>query len=353
MRQVVSAVSFMALMAAPGLALADPVVTALAANAPVSGEAVSDAGSVRVAGLDGAHNGAAGPVSERQGEGAGGLAVIATDLVTAAADIAGVDVGATAAAASTGNVTDATGGSRQATVSDSFNAFDGIAIVQQDTGSASALAAATAVASGAVDGPVDGAASASGSVAGNESISTGGERATLVADAWADASGIVTLQQNTGDGSVLSAATAVLLDDEDTAPSTVALSSLTQGSVTDAVAMTAGGTRTNDITDAFNGFSGIVTIQQNTGDNAVLAAATAVSPGAGEGLGAATLSSAALGATVSGNTTMAANLNGIVTASYTNSISNAFNDASGIITVQQNNGANSVLQSAITVAGRY
>ena len=57
---------------------------------------------------------------------------------------------------------------------------------------------------------------------------------------------------------------------------------------------------------------------------------------------------AALSATVTGNTAIVNATIG-VDPGYLNRVTNSFNGARGVITVQQNNGVNNVIQSAVTV----
>ena len=96
-------------------------------------------------------------------------------------------------------------------------------------------------------------------------------------------------------------------------------------------------------------------MQQNNGDNNVMGASNAVAVdvnggGGANGFGAA-MSLAALSASVSGNTTI---VNGTsVNPGYLNSITSSFDGASGVMTVQQNNGSNNAIQSAISVTANF
>lgn len=350
MRQIcaIGALAMTAIIAAAGglPARADPLISANVTVPPVSGQTIADTGGVRTLSIASQHNGGTGDLTLPQSAGTGAYD---RRLETASVDLTGVTIEAEADAASSGNMTTATDATRAAAITDSFNGYDGAVIVQQDTGSASALAAATAVGGGPLTGPLAAGAQVTAAVEDNATASSGGTRSNGISQSWNDdARGVVTVQQNNGDASVLGAATAVLLDAAGTAPTHATLSSNAQATLTGNSAVVSGGSSQNRVEAAFNGFAGIATIQQNNGVNALLSAATAAAPGAG----APTLSTAALGAVVSGNTSMVSNL-ALTSGSYSNIITNAFNGARGVITVQQNNGANSVLQSAITVSARY
>lgn len=106
---------------------------------------------------------------------------------------------------------------------------------------------------------------------------------------------------------------------------------------------------TNTLDQAYQGAVGISVVQQNNGDNNFLGAAVSVieSPETMTGLGAAT-SSTVLNTVVSGNSSAFTSINGIPV--LTNIISGAFNGASGVMLIQQNNGNNNVISAAISVA---
>jgi hypothetical protein len=63
------------------------------------------------------------------------------------------------------------------------------------------------------------------------------------------------------------------------------------------------------------------------------------------------VSLAALGASVSGNTTVVNATS--VNPGYRNTISASFLQAAGVFTVQQNNGSNNAIQSAISVVANF
>ncbi|NQV20362.1 MAG: hypothetical protein HQ511_02985 [Rhodospirillales bacterium] len=101
------------------------------------------------------------------------------------------------------------------------------------------------------------------------------------------------------------------------------------------------------IEEAMNGTQGVMTLQQNNGDNNVMGASTdVVATTELPGFGPAA-STSSLSATVSGNTATWDVDGGSSTLS--NTVLDAFTGAAGVMTVQQNNGNNNAMGSAVTV----
>ncbi len=106
--------------------------------------------------------------------------------------------------------------------------------------------------------------------------------------------------------------------------------------------------RRNTVHDSYDGASGVMTLQQNSGDNNVMGASTSVvSSEDGAGFGPSALSSSALSATVASNTTIVAPTNG--SGGFSNSITDSYNGASGVVVTQQNTGNHNAIQSAVSV----
>jgi len=105
--------------------------------------------------------------------------------------------------------------------------------------------------------------------------------------------------------------------------------------------------RSNSLDGGFDGASGVSVVQQNNGDNNLINAAVSVVD-LSEVVGSSIPSASAMISTaVSGNS-----------ATYdggqlllSNVISNAFNGASGVMIVQQNNGSNNAISAAVSVSG--
>ncbi len=107
--------------------------------------------------------------------------------------------------------------------------------------------------------------------------------------------------------------------------------------------------RVNTIANrSFNNAHGVMTVQQNNGDNNVMGAsnAVAIDHNGANGWGAG-LSVAALNAVVTGNTSVISSTSAL--PGYQNTVVSSFTGASGVMTVQQNNGNNNAIQSAISV----
>jgi hypothetical protein len=228
---------------------------------------------------------------------------------------------------------------------------DGIYTVQQNNGDNNAISASTALAADIntaddIDAVVDNEAKTVTKVGTSTATDDFTGRVNTLNDgAFEDAAGIVTVQQNNGDNNAIAAATGVVanIDTGFRFGKAVTADATGDAEVTGNTATTTSVYRNNTVDDAMNGIQGVVTVQQNNGDNNSISAANDVvvsteMPGFGPAA-----SSATLGATVSGNTSTI-NVGSVLANTQTGS----FAGASGLITVQQNNGNNNVLGSAIT-----
>ena len=238
---------------------------------------------------------------------------------------------------------------------------DGVFTIQQNNGDGNNVAAATGVAAnidsaGDIDSTFDNNASTTGTVKGEGRFDGAldlwaNRHNTVKAPIFTDASGIITVQQNNGNNNVMGSAVGVVANvntekrfgeggavADSSGDATVDGNGSISTSFTD---------RLNDIQGAFSGTQGVMTVQQNNGDNNVMGAATDVVattelPGFGPAASTATL-----GATVSNN--FALNTGTVGAPGYSNVVVDAFTGASGVMTVQQNNGNNSAIQSAVSV----
>jgi hypothetical protein len=249
-------------------------------------------------------------------------------------------------------------------IRDSFNQFAGVATVQQNNGDNNVIGAATAVVANVNSGDkTDFALGLAGSLAfvknNNASEPSGANRDNLINPSFRGAQGVITVQQNNGNNNVMGVANAVVWNENNISDTSAELAanaalgfaavegnSATDHANTDRVNTIHGG--------SFNGARGVMTVQQNNGDNNAITASTAVATdingGGGVGFGPA-VSLAALGASVSGNTTVVNATS--VNPGYRNTISASFLQAAGVFTVQQNNGSNNAIQSAISVVANF
>lgn len=274
-------------------------------------------------------------------EGAGQLAV---NLEAAAAELA-VEIGGE------GGGYDRT----NALIDNSFDHADGVFTVQQNNGDNNAMGAATAVVAN-VDSHddtdlVESAAGNQGAVAAAIAIDGNGHRGNSVENSFDFSSGVSTTQQNNGNNNVLQASNAVVanLDSDGDEPQAVFNQTAGEALVITNQAVTGEfSERHNGVHQSYDGASGVMTLQQNNGDNNVMGAATnVVAEQGGAGFGPSALSSAALSATVAGNVTLVAPSAG--SGGFSNAITSSFEGASGVIVTQQNNGSNNAIQSAVTV----
>ncbi len=248
-------------------------------------------------------------------------------------------------------------------INPSFNGYEGIATVQQNNGDNNMMGAATAVVANVgshenTDVVNWSTASNEGMVSGVETRDWASNRGNTVTNSFGNAAGVLTVQQNNGSQNVIQAANAVVanLGSADHTANRASNAAYGNAEVTENWAIaTEFVDRTNSVSGgAFNGAAGIMTLQQNNGDNNVMGSANAVivddSGGGGLGFGPAS-SMAALGATVSGNTSIVEPTVGA--PGFLNTVSGSFMGAAGVMVVQQNNGNNNAIQSAISVVANY
>lgn len=126
----------------------------------------------------------------------------------------------------------------------------------------------------------------------------------------------------------------------------IALAQIT-GSVSGNTATVTGPvTRSNIIENDFDSALGVSVVQQNNGENNLISAAVSIAD-MSDTVPAFASSTTGISTTVSGNTSSF--IGGSVILS--NVISGAFNGASGIMIVQQNNGSNNAISAAVSVSG--
>jgi len=238
---------------------------------------------------------------------------------------------------------------------DSFDDAEGVMTVQQNNGDNNALGSATAVVANIeseddTDLVLSGAGN-QGAVAGVLAEDGDGHRNNTVEYSFDRSSGISTTQQNNGNNNVMQAATAVVanIDSGDEDPQGVVNQAAGEALVI--VNQSLSGEmseRRNTVHDSYDGASGVMTLQQNSGDNNVMGASTSVvSSDGGAGFGPSALSSSALSATVASNTTVVMPTTG--SGGFSNSISDSYNGASGVVVTQQNTGNHNAIQSAVSV----
>ncbi len=299
---------------------------------------VGDPGQVRPNNTVGSYNSASGIAQVQQNQGSANAMSIATAVQV------GVNVGGPATASATvnsnvgSNTTDQTNGTRTNDVTNSFDDFSGIASVQQNTGDHNEMGIANAV-QASITGATSSTATATANSAvdGNEAFQSAGTRDNDITDSFDGASGVANVQQNNGSQNAISAVNAVQ-------------ATLTGSGSADAFAIVdsdvnednstsqTNGSRSNDIIDSFDPFAGIVTVQQNNGDQNAIGVANAVQASIG-GSGPST-SDAQVDLDVVYNT--ASQTNG----TRDNDITRSFNGASGVATVQQNNGDQNAIGAA-------
>lgn len=196
------------------------------------------------------------------------------------------------------------------------------------------------------------------SVSGNTVTGDIGQnRANLEDLSHTDASGIAHVQQNNGQQNAIDAASSVdvNINSNNELNSSASVTSSTSGNFQDSRFAI----RDNDVQDSFGGFSGAATVQQNNGDHNVINAATSVHTRLDEG---ADFGDVNQEVTVTGTTSGQTGdvdfaapfpFDNTVTdedSDRTNDISGSFNNASGIATVQQNNGNANAIGTATAVA---
>lgn len=268
-----------------------------------------------------------------------------------------------ATASVTGNTGDVDGAAhgieRRNFITESFVEFSGVGTVQQNDGDNNVMGSSVAVRANVDAGDdidtVSGATASTSAVVSGNSMgdgNAGNEFRNTIGDSFTDAEGVLGVQQNTGNNNAINSATGVVANvDSVAATPTQPVASAASGfaTVTDnVVGVGPDADMRNRIEGSFDGAAGVATVQQNTGHSNSMGAATQVSADDGSLFGPA-VSAAALGSAVSGNTTMVVG----GANSFSNSINSSFNGAQGVMTVQQNNGSNNVIGSAISVVANF
>jgi len=243
------------------------------------------------------------------------------------------------------------GNDRDNKITGSFDDAAGVHNVQQNNGDANSINTASAVAY--VEGDVSGGATQDVDMTGTDlrSIETLDENTTrdnTIGNSFGDTGGLVSVQQNNGNANSLNNATAVLLanDVSGTIDQDVNGDATVHNTVnTTANSVDRGNTVENN---AFDGTSGVATLQQNNGDGNYMGTGTAVTSSLGEPVTQVTLNGSVTGSTVNIENDAAAAIN-----NTTNTVSGSFDNVSGVTTVQQNNGNNNVIQSGVTVSANF
>ena len=327
--------------------------------------------------IDDAFEDGAGVANVQQNNGAANVIGIANAIAVydgTDADLSGDDPNVTQEVSTYGNIDDVetqdNGSTRDNAVTDSFNGFEGVATVQQNNGNSNVLGSALAVAAfneeNGDDRDVMQTVSAEAYVtdndgSGDDVFDSGSDRTNTIDPAFDDFAGVATVQQNNGDGNVLGAATGVVanfpdsdsLDDYDQYVSTYG--------VIDDIEMTTDsrdgvfGDRDNLIEDSFDSAAGVLTVQQNNGSaNAVLSAiAVAVDASGDTGGGEEDVDIqyvSTYGDVVGPDSIEQSSAVNDDADRRNDIVSDSFDQAEGVITVQQNNGDANVLGSAIGVA---
>ncbi len=185
----------------------------------------------------------------------------------------------------------------------------------------------------------------------------GQNRANDVTDSYDNGSGIAHVQQNNGSQNAISAASAVdaNINSNNALNSTASVISATLGNFQDSRFAT----RTNLVDDSFDDYAGVATVQQNNGDHNTIGAATAVHSRLDEFLDFGDVTqNVVVSGTTAGQTGDLGFVPGFgVTNDVTdrdsnrdNTVLDSFTDASGIATVQQNNGNANAIGAATAVA---
>ncbi len=310
----------------------------------------------------GSYDGASGIAHVQQNNGSSNAIQAATAVQANVAGGGLVMTGAYVGSHTWHNLSADEGGDRHNLIEDSFNGYSGVATVQQNNGDNNEIGAATAVHTDLGGGGDVGQFAVTHGATGDqtgwgwyEAVNDDGSvRNNTIDPAFEDASGIVTVQQNNGNGNAISSATAAA---GNVGSGWVGQMALTIGSVgPDQYTLDMGVSRDNLIDNSFAGFSGVATVQQNNGDANVLGAATAVAANIGEGLGDPLNNTVEQLAATMGTVADAEAFDidsdgegGPVTGLRNNAIAGSFTDAEGIATVQQNNGSNNVMGAATAV----
>lgn len=321
----------------------------------------TDEGSTRNNAIqNGSFNGAAGIIQVQQNNGDANTMNASTGVVLIGEDAEDVTQGTNVdvednAVSSEANVS--ADASRDNAISGSFNNTAGVITVQQNNGDANSMNAATTVfANDFVEGADIDSLTQNGVEAEDNSISDseihdfGSTRSNSIADSFNPTSGTSTVQQNNGGGNSINATSVVATVGNDVFDDVTQQLDVDENDVTNIVVSTSGGAdRDNSISNSFRNADGIHTVQQNNGDANTMNAGTVV---------------ATVGDDVSNNVEQTVDLaNNDVTdvkstdlngaSTRDNAISDSFNGADGIVTVQQNNGGGNTINagSAVVSAG--
>jgi hypothetical protein len=263
------------------------------------------------------------------------------------------------------------GSSASATISTSFDDMQGVVQVNQNAGANSLLQNATAIAyiETAVGGdPTIAVAVNDGSVLGNSSVRYGYDRwhrtsnTASIDQSFDDVQGVLNVNQNAGDNSLLQNATAIsALIDCGNCDATLPVSPTTsatadvdnKGNVIGNHAYSSWTTSSASITDSFNGGTqGVIQVNQNAGANSNLQNATAVAYLDGRlGDDAGNNDAVSVNATATGNLGFVlGNSSSRWNSDNSASIDGSFTGIKGIVNVNQNAGDNSLLQNATALA---
>lgn len=368
---ILTGVSALALMLATGVPAYAADGAKASANAEVSGNTATDNGSLRENLIDNAWNGGAtGIVHNQQNNGSNNAVNAATAVhadVTGGTDL---ETGATVDARLgkvifVGNERDIDGNSsihtgahtpdRSNSILDTMLGFFGVATLQQNNGDNNALNAATAV--DGVDGDigtVDQNTDTEVAVIGQTAADNGSRRQNLIDPSFTSAAGVVTVQQNNGDGNAISAATAVAgVTGDASLIKQRASTRFPRNSFGAPLAFNQtidiGSVRSNLVENSFQEFKGAATVQQNNGNANVMSTAigvTYVHGNSGNVEQESEVGTAFGGGfvTVSDHTTESAG------SARDNSILASFSAAKGLANVQQNNGDANGVTLATNVA---
>ncbi|NBB82255.1 MAG: hypothetical protein GVY28_02495, partial [Alphaproteobacteria bacterium] len=215
-----------------------------------------------------------------------------------------------------------------------------------------------------LDGVANSVANTDGTVINGFAFDSESNRLNEIDSAFRGAQGILKAQQNNGNNNVLGEATAVVANlgarnrsDGDGETTNAATGT---GLVEDVVAEVDNNTdRLNTINNgSFNNAAGVVAVQQNNGDNNVMGSSTAIAAnqevGGGSGLFGPAVSTATLNGTVTNASAVVTNISDLGELTpLQNTIEGSFNGFQGVASVQQNNGDNNVISSAIAVTANF
>jgi len=310
----------------------------------------SDNQSLRANSLnDGTFNGATGVGHTMQNNGSNN-AVSSADTVALNPQNATRQAGSIAATVGDNTANDL-GYVRSNDINGSFNGARGMFSVQQNNGDNNSMAGSNQVLVRTSQDPIATRSESNQSVNGlTNAHSTGSNRQNTIQNgSFNGVRGILNLQQNNGDNNAMAQTNAIAVGINTTSLDQRVISRGTVGGAPPSLGVSAydeGVTRTNTLNNAFQAAAGVIGIQQNNGNNNVMASTNAVGLTIG-GLGEAA-QAASLEATVGNAYSIQAA--GAVPTTLSNNASGVMTNARGLITLQQNNGNNNVMQSAVMVS---